>query len=122
MIKNTQLPLIKEHMSKEDFAELEHAIDTNKTGLDHIDKHVYLKMYGFKDIPEYYEAVSLDLVIKDVKVPTIALSSHDDIIVGYQFVPLQEIQSEGCNVFHVSTLKGGHACHMTGNLKPETWY
>ena len=90
-------------MSEKDFAELEHAINTNKTGLDHIDKHVYLKMFGFKSIAEYYEDISLDNVIKNVKVPTIALSSHDDIIAGYQFIPLEEMQSEGSNLFHVST-------------------
>ena len=79
-------------------------------------------MFGFKSIPEYYEAVSVDLIIKDVKVPTFALSSHDDPIMGYQFIPLDDIKSKGSNVFHASTLKGGHACFMTGNFKPETWY
>ena len=109
-------------MSEEDFAELTHAVNTNKTGLDHLDKHVYVKMFGFKDIPEYYEEVSFDNVVKDVQVPTIALSSHDDLIAGHQFIPMDDIQSEGSNIFHVSTLKGGHACHMTGNFKPTTWY
>ena len=81
-----------------------------------------MKMFGFKNVEEYYESCSFDNYVKHIRVPTIALSSHDDIFAGYQFIPLDDIQREGSHLFHVSTLKGGHACHMTGNFKPETWY
>ena len=47
-------------MSDKDYKEICHAIDTNKTGLDHIDKHIYVKMFGFKDVLDYYNEVSLD--------------------------------------------------------------
>ena len=46
-------------MPKEDYLELSYAIETNKTGLDHIDEHVYLKMFGYKSLEEYYDQVSL---------------------------------------------------------------
>ena len=39
-ILKTQLPKFEPLMSKEDFEELSHAISSNTTGLDHIDKHV----------------------------------------------------------------------------------
>lgn len=47
-------------MSKEYFEELTKVFNENKTGLDHIDKHVYLKMFGYKNVDEYYDKVSLD--------------------------------------------------------------
>jgi len=43
------LPKFEPLMGKEDFEELSHAISTNTSGLDHIDKHVYCKMFGYKD-------------------------------------------------------------------------
>lgn len=49
-IRTTQLAKFEPLMSKEDFKELSHAIHTNRTGLDHIDKHVYVKMFGYKSV------------------------------------------------------------------------
>ena len=46
-------------MSEEDFKWVSNAIETNKTGLDHIDKHIYVKMFGYKDVQDYYEKVTL---------------------------------------------------------------
>ena len=40
---------MKELMSKEDYAWLKEALDTNTTGLEHIDKHIYVRMFGYKD-------------------------------------------------------------------------
>ena len=47
-------------MEKKDYEELSNAFNTNKTGLDHIDKHVYVKMFGFRDVHHYYDYVSLE--------------------------------------------------------------
>lgn len=41
-------------MSEDDFRELAHTIETNRTGMDHIDKHVYVKMFGYKNVEDYY--------------------------------------------------------------------
>ena len=46
-------------MPEEEFKELSHIIDTNKTGLDHIDKLIYVKMFGYKDLDDYYDKVSI---------------------------------------------------------------
>lgn len=46
-------------MSEKDYKELCHVFDTNTTGLDHIDEHVYVKMFGYKSLDEYYDAVSI---------------------------------------------------------------
>ena len=40
-------------MSREEFTEFSKTLD-KKTGLDHLDEHVYVKMYGFKDRQDYY--------------------------------------------------------------------
>ena len=46
-------------MPEEEFKELSHIIDTNTTGLDHIDKLIYVKMFGYKDLDDYYDKVSI---------------------------------------------------------------
>ena len=69
-------------MAKKDYEELCHAFETNKTGLDHIDKQVYVKMFGYKDVDEYYEYVSLENHISHVAVPLFAFGSIDDQLCG----------------------------------------
>ena len=70
-------------MSEKDFKEINYAIETNKTGLDHIDKHIYVKMFGYKDVLDYYYYVSLDNYAKNFAVPTFALGSRDDPLCGH---------------------------------------
>lgn len=65
-------------MEKKDYEELCHAFNTNKTGLDHIDKHVYVKMFGFRDVYHYYDYVSLDNYTTKITVPLFAFGSRDD--------------------------------------------
>jgi len=47
-------------MSEGEFKELAHALETNRTGMDHIDKHVYVKMFGYKNVEDYYSQISVD--------------------------------------------------------------
>ena len=53
------MPKFKELLSEEEFKDLSNVLQTNRTGLDHIDKHIYVKMYGYKDLDDYYDKVSL---------------------------------------------------------------
>ena len=57
---------------------MSHALATNKEGLSHIDEHVYTKMFGYKDVQDFYNDVSLDLVVSNIQVPTLAFESKDD--------------------------------------------
>ena len=42
-------------MPTEDFEWFSNALATNKTGLDHIDKHIIVRMFGYKDVADYYD-------------------------------------------------------------------
>lgn len=65
-------------MSAEDFAYYENAFNSNRSGLDHLDEHVYPKMFGYKDVTDYYESVSCDKFLKNVQVPTFSFGAMDD--------------------------------------------
>ena len=70
-------------MEEKDFKEVKHALETNKTGLDHIDEHIYVKMFGYKSVLDYYYFVSLDNYVKNFAVPTICLGAKDDPLCGH---------------------------------------
>ncbi len=78
VIKTEQLPKFKPLMSEKEYAELSHALSSNKTGIDHLDEHVYPKMFGYKNRFDYYEKNNLSYCVQNIKVPTFALGSIDD--------------------------------------------
>ena len=72
------MPLLREHLSEEDTRYYENVFDTNKTGLDHIDQHVYVKMFGYKDVNDYYHSVTMDRFCHNIAVPTLSVGAIDD--------------------------------------------
>ena len=82
-------------MPEEDFEELSNQIYSNKTGLDHLDKHVYPKMFGYKDDADYYKKVSVDNYIQGCKVPLFCLSANDDMACDPSVVPHDIIKGKG---------------------------
>ena len=67
-----------DNLSEEDAKHYEWAFESNRTGLDHIDEHVYTRMFGYKDVMDYYRSVSLDNFTKNIRVPTFAFGAADD--------------------------------------------
>jgi len=49
---------MKPYMSDEEYQRTKNVLDTNTTGMIHLDRHIYAPMYGFKDEFEYYKAGS----------------------------------------------------------------
>jgi len=54
-ILNEQVPQLRKFIGEEEHSRLEVALKANKTGLDHIDKHLYTPMLNFKDTLDYYD-------------------------------------------------------------------
>lgn len=109
-------------MPKKDYDELYNAIHSNRSGLGHIDKHVFVKMYGYKDAQDYYSSVSVANWTSQISVPVFALHARDDPITPHAFTPFKDIEAKNSKIMYSSTSYGGHACHMIGTLLPSTWY
>ena len=109
-------------MSEEDFEEFSGQIHANRTGLDVLDRHVYPKMFGYKDEFDYYKKVSVDNHIMNCKVPVFCMGSVDDQVCDYTVTPFDLIKSKGSSVFLATTKLGGHGCHMSGTFAIDTWY
>ena len=77
-IKKNQLPKFECLMEKKEYEDLCLVFDQNKTGLNYIDEHVFVKMFGYKDVKDYYNQVSIDNLTKDITVPVFSLGAIDD--------------------------------------------
>ena len=122
LIRKNQLPLMEKVMDKDAYEDLANALETNRSGLDHLERRVYAKMYGFKNRHEYYNDVSADRYTKQITVPVFALHSKDDPICEYDFIPFKDIEAEDSKVMVSLTNSGAHACHVTGSILPRLWY
>ena len=54
-IKDKILPKMTPYLTKEDYAYYENVLKNNKTGMDPINKGLYMKMFGFKTYDELLE-------------------------------------------------------------------
>ena len=69
-------------MPNEEFDSLSTTLDA-KTGLSHLDEQVYIKMYGYKSVQDYYDQMSVDNWTSQISVPLFAVHARDDPITGH---------------------------------------
>ena len=54
------MPLLKPHMSETDYNKATTILQNNKTGMDVLEEEVYVPMYGYSDVEEMHDDVTLD--------------------------------------------------------------
>ena len=121
-VRKKILPRMKHLLPEEEYNHYKHACDTNKTGLPTLDREVFTKMYGYRDVGHFYDYVTVADKILKIKVPTFALSAKDDQIAGDAWVPRKQAQSPDSNVCIGVTDFGTHCAHLTGRIFPKSWY
>ena len=112
---------MKNLMPKDDYEAFSEALNTNKTGLDHLAEHVYGRMFGYKSSWDYHVGVSPDRFCENISIPTLSFESKDDFIFQHAAIPFDKIQQKGSQVFLASSQTGSHGTHLTGLLKPWLW-
>ena len=123
VIRTTQLPYLKKYLSEEDFKYYSNIFETNQTGLDTIDQKVYPRMFGYKDVHDYYHKVSMDRYCQNIAVPAFFFGAIDDQLICHQLIPFDKIQAPSSNMFLASSKCGAHANHLSGSfLRPSNWY
>ena len=116
------LPKMKPYLSEETYKQYEHAFETNKVGIDHLNQKVIEPMYGFKTHFGYLDYCTLAGRLSEISVPTFGLSAVDDAMCGDFCLPRKEIQASNSKVCVATTNYGNHACHLTGTILPKSWY
>ena len=81
------LPKMKKYLSEEDYQEYKRVLDTNRQGMDTLNRGVYRKMFGFKTHEELLEYMTIGDKVKNIKVPTFNLSAKNDQVCDDSFVP-----------------------------------
>ena len=71
---------LKEYTSEERYKRYEGAVYRTKSGLADFDKDIYVPMFGYKDVMDYYKQASLDRLLDKIAVPTLTLDGRDDMI------------------------------------------
>ena len=116
------LPKIKQFLPEDEYNQYKHCVDNNKIGLPVLDKEVFAKMYGYRDVWHFYDYVTVADKILKIKVPTFGLSAKDDQLAGDDFVPRKQAQSPDSNICIGVTDFGAHCAHTTGRIIPKVWY
>lgn len=89
--------------------------------LRELDGHFTAKMFGFSSAVDYYTAASNAGKLHQVKVPTLCLSSADDVFSPADILPTDEIAASS-HVTMVLTKSGGHIGFMDGLLPRLPFY
>lgn len=88
--------------------------------LPDFDSSYTIKLYGYKDVHEYYDPMQLHRVVPKFKAPTLVLCSDNDPMTDTSLMPFDVIEkSENC-VF-IQLAEGGHVSFVTG-MKGEKSY
>ena len=92
IMSNRILPGMKPYMKEEEYRYYKKIVETNESGLEGFDKHIYPKMFGYIDADDYYKKESLMPNIGKIKVPTFAIHSEDDQFIPVNAVPYNVIE------------------------------
>ncbi|KAI0643883.1 AB-hydrolase YheT, partial [Trametes meyenii] len=88
-------------------ARIEEILKWRRITLGQYDELVTAPLYGFRDALDYYEQISSARVVRDVRIPCLAINSIDGPITGKGCLPIHEVQENPWIVLAV-TRTGGH--------------
>jgi len=75
------------------------------------DQNGVVPLFGYKDVQEYYRDACTNHRMKDLELPTLAISAEDDPICRSSCVP-KDAPSQNSNVILAMTQHGGHVAWM----------
>ena len=79
-------------------------------------------MFGFTSEKEFNDFATLNGKLHKIKIPLFGFGAHDDVILCPSIIPVDEIEQSSQPIMVATSHKGGHVCHLTGNLVPSCWY
>lgn len=89
-----------------------------QTDIREFHKTFTMKMYGHKDIEDYFKTMRIHKShIDGVQTPMLIVHAKDDPICAHKSVPVKTLASNP-NIIVAETNRGGHMCWISG-LKPE---
>lgn len=94
-------------------------IKANYWNLHNLEAAIYPKMYNFKTLEEYYEAIICKGLLNQIKVPTMFLNHLDDPGIDPNIYPKEEFETcNNENIVLALSKRGGHCSSFTGDFLP----
>lgn len=78
------------------------------------------KLYGFKDVDDYYDRASCIHSVPHIKTPTVFINALDDPVIGSDCIDY-EVFARNENVAVATTKHGGHLGYMEGLFDQRFW-
>ena len=87
------------------------------------DEYFSARFYGFKNADDYYRGSSATIKLPYIDVPTLCISSKDDVITPSKVIPYDDIKMNENIILMVSDT-GGHMCFYENDmfLEPKQWH
>ena len=120
-IRTKQLPQLRQYISKEDYEHYNDAFSTC-TGYYDLNERFFFKMFGYKNKKHMNDYNTLNGRLNKIEFPVFAFGAHDDLMLPSDMIPKDEIERSSQPFMVATSHKGGHVCHITGNVMPECWY
>ena len=98
--------------------DIESAMQAKRT--KEFDELITRRMFGFRTAEHYYRSASCIHKLREIKIPTLAVSAIDDPMIPQECLPVDEFKINP-NTILVLTPAGGHLGWFTG-LLPRRWY
>lgn len=107
-------PIFSQMFAKdEDLAELEQKLDQKSLTCWRLDKMVTSKISGHDSIFDYYNNVSCEFVLQDIKTPLLVINNMEDPICLKESIPIERLFSNE-NIFSIIFHRGGHIEYLSG--------
>ena len=89
--------------------------------LRHYDDIVTARMFGYKDVDEYYSKCNTVPLLKKIKTKSLFISALDDPFFGPEIIPYDEFDKNE-NIFLLVTRSGGHVGFFESIYPAKQWF
>jgi len=121
-----QFKQMKRFIDKEEVARIEYLLAEDEKSLLPVDStHAFAGILGQETLDSYFADAAIGDNIVNIRVPTFALSSMDDLFCDSRCIPFEAAGKDGSHVMICTTQTGNHVCHFTGansDFLPEQWF
>lgn len=96
-----------------DLDELDQQLDKKSLTCWRLDKMVTSKISGHDSIFDYYNNISCEFVLQDIKIPLLVISNMEDPVCIKESIPIEKLFSNE-NILSIIFHRGGHIEYLSG--------
>lgn len=113
------IPMLKDHVKSTLDIDLETEFH-NYTTVNSVNTLIG-RMFGYKDLDDYYYRGSVIHSVPKIKVPFFYLYSKDDPVTGYEHIDFETCYKNP-NIMVGVTERGAHVCFFESVINPTMWF